>query len=124
MNLIAYFSHTGENYSVGVTDKGNTQIVVGYISEFAGGDLFEIKPLRQYSKDYKTCCNEAKKELYNNTRPKLMEYLDSIEEYDIIYLCYPFWCGTMPMQVFKVIMILVEKQLYLFQHTWGIRIWK
>lgn len=94
MNLIAYFSHTGENYSVGVIDKGNTD---GYISEFAGGDLFEIKPLRQYSKEYKTCCNEAKKELYNDTRPELMEYLDSIEEYDIIYLSYPIWYGTMPM---------------------------
>lgn len=100
MNLIAYFSHTGEKYSVGIINKGNTEIVAEYISEFIGGDLFEIKPIREYSKDYKTCCDEAKKEYINNTRPELKEYLDNIDNYDTIYLGYPIWWGTMPMEVY------------------------
>ena len=79
MNLVAYFSHTGENYSVGVIEKGNTEIVVEYISELTKGDLFEIKPVREYSKDYKTCCEEAKKEYHNNARLELEKYLDNLE---------------------------------------------
>lgn len=100
MNLIVYFSHKGENYSVGVIDKGNTEIVAEYIKEIIGGDLFEIKPLKEYSKDYKSCCDRAKKEFNNSTRPELKEYLDNIEKYDIIYVGYPIWWGTMPMEVF------------------------
>ena len=98
--LIAYFSRTGENYSVGVINKGNTEIVAEYISEITGGDLFEIKPLIEYSKDYKTCCDEAKKEYTNDTRPELKEYLDSLDNYGTIYLGYPIWFGTMPMEVY------------------------
>ncbi len=100
MNLVAYFSHTGENYSVGVIEKGNTEIVAEYISELTKGDLFEIKPAREYSKDYKTCCEEAKKEYHNNTRPELEKYLDNLDKYDTIYLGYPIWWGTMPMEVY------------------------
>ena len=100
MNLIAYFSHIGENYSVGVINKGNTEIVAESISELTGGDLFEIKPIREYSKDYKTCCDEAKKEYTHNTRPELKEYLDNLDKYDNIYLGYPIWWGTMPMEVY------------------------
>ena len=77
MNLIVYFSHKGENYSVGVIDKGNTEIVAEYIKEIIGGDLFEIKPLKEYPKDYKSCCDQAKKEFNNSTRPELKEYLDN-----------------------------------------------
>ena len=97
--LIAYFSHTGENYSVGVIEKGNTEIVAEYIKEFTNGNLFEIKPVKQYSKIYKECCDEAMDDYNSNARPELQEYLDSIEEYDTIYLGYPIWWGTMPMAV-------------------------
>lgn len=100
MNLVAYFSHTGENYSVGVIEKGNTEIVAEYISELVNGKLFEIKPAREYSKNYRTCCDEAKKEFANNTRPDLKAYLDNIDAYDTIYLGYPIWWGTMPMEVY------------------------
>ena len=38
--LVVYFSRTGEQYTVGVIDKGNTSIVAEMISEEAGADLF------------------------------------------------------------------------------------
>ena len=31
--LVAYFSHTGENYNVGVIEKGNTHIIADMIAE-------------------------------------------------------------------------------------------
>lgn len=38
--LVAYFSHTGENYNVGVIEKGNTHIIADMIAEETGADLF------------------------------------------------------------------------------------
>ena len=46
--LVAYFSRAGENYSVGVIEKGNTAIVAETIAEQTGGDLFEIVPVNPY----------------------------------------------------------------------------
>ena len=40
--LVIFFSHAGENYSVGNIEVGNTKIVADYISELTGADQFEI----------------------------------------------------------------------------------
>ncbi len=40
--LVVFFSHAGENYSVGNIQVGNTKIVADYISELTGADQFEI----------------------------------------------------------------------------------
>ena len=42
--LVIYFSRTGEQYSVGVIEKGNTAIVAAMIAEIADADLFEVIP--------------------------------------------------------------------------------
>ena len=36
--LVVFFSHAGDNYSVGNIQVGNTKIVAGYISELTGAD--------------------------------------------------------------------------------------
>ena len=42
--LVVYFSRTGEQYTVGVIDKGNTAIVAEMIADKAGADLWEVLP--------------------------------------------------------------------------------
>ena len=42
--LVVYFSRTGEQYNVGVIDKGNTAIVAEMIGEKTGADLWEVLP--------------------------------------------------------------------------------
>jgi flavodoxin len=42
----------------------------------------------------------AKKELHDNARPELSSYVDNIDSYNLIFLGYPNWYGTMPMPVF------------------------
>ena len=42
--IIVYFSRTGEQYNVGVIEKGNTAIVAEMIAEQTGADSFEIIP--------------------------------------------------------------------------------
>ena len=81
-NLIVYYSRKGQNFWNGsIVDlaKGNTERVAEFIQKAVGGDLFEIETVKEYSKDYMTCTEEAKAELRENARPELKKYLDSID---------------------------------------------
>ena len=101
--LIAYFSHTGENYFGGTIkniSKGNTEVVAEFAQKATGGDLFEIKTVKTYPINYKECCDEAQKEGRENARPELKDSLPNIADYDTIILGYPCWWGTMPQAVF------------------------
>ena len=61
--LVAYFSHTGENYNVGYIEEGNTHIIAQMISDATGADIWEIAPLKPYPVNYNECIDVAKKEL-------------------------------------------------------------
>ena len=98
--LIAYYSRKGQNYvngSIKNLAKGNTEVVAEFVQKAVGGDLFEIDTVKKYAEDYTQCTVEAKEELRAKARPELSKYLDSIDEYDTIFLGYPCWWGTMPM---------------------------
>lgn len=100
--LIAYFSRSGNNYVNGNIVNlpvGNTEVVAKKIQELAGGELFKINQVNEYSNDYHACTEEAKHELRTNARPELAEKLDSIDGFETIILGYPNWWGTMPMPV-------------------------
>ena len=99
--LIAFFSHTGENFFPGglrYIEKGNTHIAAEILTELTNADLFEIQSVDGYSDIYKECVAKAKAEYDNDERPMLKELID-ISEYDIIFIGFPNWCGTMPMPV-------------------------
>ena len=98
--LIVYFSHNKENYFGGTirsVEVGNTQIVAEKLQSMLDADIYQIKPLHEYPEKYDECTTIARKELDNNERPKIMNMVPYMEEYDTIYLGYPNWWGTMPM---------------------------
>jgi len=100
--LIAFFSRADENYFAGAmryVKVGNTEIVVNQMKEMIDADVFKIEMKDPYSPVYMTCIEEAKKDLRENTRPELTEYMDSIDAYDTIILAYPNYWGTVPMAV-------------------------
>ncbi len=102
-NIIIYYSRKGENYcngSIKNLAKGNTKIIAEFIQKAVGGDLFEIKTVKEYAEDYYVCTDEAKKELNENARPELKNYLSSIDGYKNIFVCGPCWWGTYPMAIF------------------------
>ncbi|HIS87462.1 MAG TPA: flavodoxin [Candidatus Caccenecus avistercoris] len=102
MKLIAYFSRADENYTSDGIKKlsvGNTEVVANIIHDLTGADLFKIEPVKSYPKDYHETTHLAQIELNNNARPAIKNKLTNTEEYDIIYLGYPNWWGTMPMVV-------------------------
>ena len=101
--LITYFSRKGQNYVSGNLVElkvGNTEVVAKMIQKITGGDLFHIESITVYPKDYTETTEVAKKELRAKARPKLTEQVKDIEAYDVIFLGYPNWWGTMPMPVY------------------------
>ena len=98
--LVAYFSRADENYNVGVIEKGNTKIVAEVVAEKTGGDLFEIKPAKNYPADYKECTEIAKAEKEQNARPEIVGKVENFSDYDVIFLGYPIWWGDLPMAVY------------------------
>ena len=101
--LIAFFSRKDENYVNGIIKElkvGNTEIAAKIIQQSTGADLFQIEPVKEYSKTYNDCIAEAQADQRQNARPELKDYPESIDEYDTIYLGYPNYWGTMPMAVF------------------------
>ena len=105
-NLIIYYSRKGQNYVNGsIVDlpKGNTEIVAEFIQKAVGGDLFEVKTIKDYARDYTQCTVEAKEELRSNARPELSEYLADVSAYDNIFICGPCWWGTYPCAMFSLL---------------------
>ena len=84
--LVVYFSHTG-----------TTREVAAYLHEVVGGDLVEIIPETAYPEGYSAALDPAKAEQRENARPAINKPLESIDQYEVIYLGYPIWWGTVPM---------------------------
>ena len=98
--LVAYFSRTGENYSVGTITTGNTAIVAQMIAEQTGGDLFEIKPVTPYPSDYQEMLAVAQREAAENARPEIADTAVNMQDYDVVFIGYPIWNGDMPKIVY------------------------
>lgn len=102
-SIVIYFSRADENYFGGelkTVEKGNTEILAEYIQEFTGATMFKVERKIPYPTGYKACCDEALKEKKAKARPELSKELDSIDEYDRIYIGFPIYWGTMPMPMF------------------------
>lgn len=99
--LVACFSRAGENYGVGFVEKGNTEIVAEMIAEQVGAVVFSIQTVKPYPKGYEECTEIAWREKEEAARPELLEPLESLDEYEIVYLGYPIWYGDMPMAVYS-----------------------
>lgn len=73
------------------------------IQELTGADLFKAEMITPYSTDYNECIEEARQDLKRNARPELVAYPDDLDGYDIIYLGYPNYWGTMPMALLTLL---------------------
>ena len=102
--LVVYFSRTGEEYSIGKITKGNTAIIAEMIAQKTGADTFEVKAAKPYPDEYEPCTEIAKQELEENARPAFEKNIDSLEQYDTIFIGYPIWWSAVP----RVMMTFLE----------------
>ncbi len=101
--LVLYFSRTGEQYQVGVIEKGNTAIVAEMIGEATGADLFEILPADDhYPMTYKELTDVALQEQRESARPAYAGDLPDMSGYDTIFIGAPVWWGDWPMILYTV----------------------
>lgn len=101
-SLIAYYSRKGNNYVSGNIVNlliGNTKVAADIIQELTNADVFEIDTVKAYPIDYKETTEVAMAELKAGARPKLSGHISDMDKYDVIFLGYPNWWGTMPMVV-------------------------
>ena len=101
--LVIYFSRTGEQYNVGVIDKGNTAIVAEMIAEQTGADLFEVLPVDDYyPMTYDELTDVAKQEQNEKARPAYQGPLPDLSSYETIFIGAPVWWGDWPMIMYTV----------------------
>jgi flavodoxin len=101
--LIAYYSRAGNNYVNGDIVNlpvGNTEVVANMIQKLTSSDIFRIDTVKAYPEGYQETTEVAKEELRGNARPEISGGVNNMADYDVIYLGYPNWWGTMPMAVF------------------------
>ena len=98
--LVVFFSHAGENYSVGNIEVGNTKIVADYISELTGADQFEIVADKDYDMPYMQLIEVAKQEANDGELPAMVGKLENVDQYDTIFIGGPVWWGTYPQVMF------------------------
>ncbi len=100
--LIAYYSRAGKNYVNGEIvnlSVGNTEVAATMIRKLTDSEVFRIDTVKPYPEGYHETTEVAKEELRGNARPEISGHVDSMADYDVIYLGYPNWWGTMPMAV-------------------------
>ena len=100
--LIAYYSRRGQNLVNGTVRElhtGNTELLASVLQRLTDADSFRIEPQEDYSADYYRCIDEARQDLQKHRCPPLKTLPDSLADYDVIYLGYPNYWGTVPMPV-------------------------
>ena len=102
--LVIYSSFIGEQYSVGVIEKGNTEIVADMIIENLAADRYKVEPKNDiYPRDsYKKLTEIASKELHDSARPEIKDITFDISNYDTIFVGAPVWWGDFPMIMYTL----------------------
>lgn len=87
--LIAYFSATN-----------NTENIANHLNGILDADLYEIVPETAYTSDdlnYNDSSSRSSQEQNDpDARPAISGSVDSMEQYDVIFLGYPIWWGEAP----------------------------
>jgi len=101
-SIVIFFSHAGDNYSVGNIKVGNTKIVADYITEITGADQFEIATSKYDGMAYTPLCDLAKEEQRNNELPPYNGTAPDLSGYDTVFIGGPVWWGTYPQVMFTL----------------------
>lgn len=102
-SIVIFYSRVGYNYVNGEIKNlkiGNTEVIARKIAELTNSQLFKIEQVHPYSDDYSECIDEAKRDQRLEVRPEIKEFPNNLKDYDIIYLGFPNFWGTMPMAMF------------------------
>jgi len=95
-----------EHYLVLYSSRtNNTERVAKAIQQMLDCDIMEVEPQTPYDDDYNSMLNRAQTELAairQGTYPAIKTNVDNFDKYDVVFVGYPIWHGSMatPMQTF------------------------
>ena len=69
---------------------GNTEYVARLIQETVGGDLFRIETVDEYPLEHDPLVDQAAEEQDANLRPELATHVENFEQYEYVFLGYPY----------------------------------
>ena len=101
-SIVIFFSHAGDNYSVGNIEVGNTKIVADYISEITGADQYEIVTHKYDGMAYMPLINLAQEEANKGELPPYEGAAPDLSQYDTVFIGGPVWWGTYPQVMFTL----------------------
>ena len=101
-SIVIFFSHAGDNYSVGNIKVGNTKIVADYITEITGAEQFEIATSKYDGMAYTPLCDLAKQEQRDGELPPYEGKCPDLSGYDTVFIGGPVWWGTYPQVMFTL----------------------
>ena len=100
--IVIFFSHAGDNYSVGNIEVGNTKIVADYISELAGAAQYEIVTHKYDGMAYTPLIGIAQEEAKQGILPPYEGQAPDLSQYDTVFIGGPVWWGTYPQVMFTL----------------------
>ena len=74
-----------------------------YINEKTEGSSYKIETLKTYPEDETELADVISQELINDVRPVIENMPSELLSYDIIFLCFPSWGGSVPRAVISFI---------------------
>lgn len=85
--------------------SGNTERMANEIREQLDCDILEVEPEVAYDNDYNAMLERSQEELAairQGNYPPVKTSIESFDDYDIVFVGYPIWYGSMatPMQTF------------------------
>ena len=108
--LVAYFTSPefGETDAISSASRlisdgkeyGNTEYMARIIGDATNGDLFAIKTVRTYPDKHEELIAAAKEERDSNSQPELSTHIDTLEDYDVVFVGYPNWFFDIPMPLY------------------------
>lgn len=81
--LVLYYSQTDA-----------TKAVAEQIQARLGADIERIEAVEPYDGDFMQTVERCKQEMESGNSPAIKPLMSNLDEYDIIFLGYPVWCGT------------------------------
>ena len=101
-SIVIFFSHAGDNYSVGNIEVGNTKIVADYITELTGAAQYEIVTHKYDGMAYNPLIQLAKEEANKGELPPYEGSAPDLSGYDTVFIGGPVWWGTYPQVMFTL----------------------
>lgn len=80
---------------------GSTQYIAQIIQQQTKGDLFRIETVKDYPAKHDPLVQYAEKEQQANIHPELKEKVQTLADYDRVFIGYPIWWYKMPMALYS-----------------------